>query len=336
MKKRIFGVVVAVALLTLAVGWFAFGGNYIGKEATQTTVGLKWLHQAQFAGMYFAQEEGVYKKHGLDVMFQEFDFETDQIDDLVSGKTDFALISSEELLLAADRGESIQAVAAIYQFSPYAITMLKESGIDKPIDFEGKTLGNKGGKLEEELFYLLLLESAGLTPEDATIKKLGFEQREIDDLRSGAADTVGLYRTDQLYFYKKEGLDYSIIYPEQYGLNVYNDVLVTRTDLIEQDPDMVRSFVRATVAGWEKVIEYPEKAIEYSLLYVTNDAYNDLTYQHFILEESIPLIRPNDAYTIGNMTHAHWERQYTSMRQKNMVKTDVDVSEIFTTEFLPR
>ena len=73
---------------------------------------------------------------------------------------DFALISAEELLIARSSGVPVKAVAAIYQISPYALVALSDSEIETPADFKGKTLGSKGGKVEEELFYLLLLNCA--------------------------------------------------------------------------------------------------------------------------------------------------------------------------------
>ena len=52
-------------------------------------VGPKWVNQAQFAGLFTAQEKGIYRNHKLNVSFKEFDFETSQLDNLLNIKLIF-------------------------------------------------------------------------------------------------------------------------------------------------------------------------------------------------------------------------------------------------------
>ena len=299
------------------------------------SITLKWVHQAQFAGLYSAEEKGYYKNKGLDVTIHELSSEITPIDSLLQKKTDFALLSVDEFLTTVDAGEDIVAVAAFYQVSPYAFASLKENNISDPSDYLGKTLGTKGAKPEQKLAYLILLESFGITESDVNFKVLGFETTEFNDLVNNNTDVIDLYRTDQLYFFEKNNVDYDIIYPERYGANINNDILVTRREVIEKNPKLVKKFVRASIQGWEYTIDNPEKAIEHTLKYVTNEAYLDLDYETYILENSIPLVKPTTTSQIGDLNEKQMSEAYDALKKNNFISTDFDVKDFYTKEFLP-
>ncbi|MFZ5438024.1 MAG: ABC transporter substrate-binding protein [Patescibacteria group bacterium] len=320
--------VLAFLLFMLSIWYYFFG------RKTEITVGLKWVNQAQFAGMFVAQEQGFYGGNGLDVNFKEFDFETNLSDDLISGRTDIQLMSAEEFLITVDSGAEITAVATVYQFSPFALVSLTDSGIKNPADFVGKTLGNKGGKKEEEIFYALLLNSVGLSLEDVNLVSLDFKTKELEDLQQ-KVDVNVLYRTDQLFFFDQQNISYNIIYPEEYGINIYNDVIVVRNELIKNNPGLIRDFLAATVKGWELAFKDNELAIKDTMKYVTNSSYLNEEYQRYILKKSQPLIQPDSNTSIGSMNYYSWLQLYTEMVEKGFIKHDLDLNLIQTNEFLP-
>ena len=244
------------------------------------------------------------------------------------------MVSAEEFLLAKDQGKEITAIAAFYQTSPLVVVSLEESQIETAADFEGKVLGNKGGKVEEELIYQLLLSSVGLTKNDAVIKKVGFDKHELNDLIEETVDAVDLYRTDQLYFFKKENIKYNLIYPERYGINIFNDVLVVKNELIKSDPLLIEDFVKASIEGWEDAIQNPDNAVKNTLKYVTVESYKDYDYEMFILTESIPLIKMGSYKNIGTMYYSDWVKLYEQMKSGNLIKGDFKVEDVFTNDFI--
>ncbi|MCA9308282.1 MAG: ABC transporter substrate-binding protein [Patescibacteria group bacterium] len=325
------GALIVLFFLFLGVGFYAYtNSNYY---TTHVVVGPKWVNQAQFAGMYVAQSKGIYKRQGLDVSFKEYDVETNQFEDLLSGNTDFALVSAEEFLESVSNGAPITAIAIIYQVSPYTVVSLAANNINTPADFKGKILGNKGGKLESAIFYRLMLNSVGLTEKDVTVKNLGFDMHEYENLLTGT-DVIGLYRTDQLYFFEQSGHQYTLINPENYGINGFNDILITRNDMIASNPELVQAFVSSTIEGWEYAIANPKDAVDITLEYVTNPNYLDVDYELFILNKSIPLVKPDQNTRVGSMTFAQWNKLYSQLVQKGFLSADLDITKVYTTEFL--
>lgn len=325
------------ALLLAGVGigvWFAIASRNI--PLTRVGLSPKWFNQAQFAGIFTAQGKHFYRDAHLDVDIHEFGLGRTVLDDMKSGRSDFGLMSANEFLVHRSRGESLMAVAAFYQISPYIIVSLPQKGITSPAEFTGKTLGLKGGSSGEALtIFDLLLASSGLSSKDMIFKTLGATTSERDDLVSGRADIVGLYRT-RLYQFDQQGIEYHPIYPEQYGASLYNDVLVVRSDFLKEHPDVVRRFVHATVRGWEYAYAHQEEAIQLTLPYVTNDQYKDLAYERHILQASEALMRPVPSMQIGWMDLEHWQRYYDSLSSRKLFDQPFDIREAFTTDFLPR
>lgn len=334
MKKHYLYLVIFIALAVVVLGGVYFFKQGFPGERADVVVDLKWKHQAQFAGMYVAREKGYYRQGGLNVEVREFNFESSPSENLINNEADFALMSAEEFLLLIDRGYDVRALAAIYQNSPYSIVSLAAKNITTPADFLGKTLGNKGGKEEEELFYLLLMEEFGISVDDVEIKDLGFGKREIDDLLDGDADTVGLYRTDQLYFFEEEGVDYNIIYPEQFGVNISNDILVARGDFVDNKASVVAAFVGATIDGWNYAIENQEEAVAITMDYVVDENYNNQAYEEYILKNSIPLIQPNSARPIGVIRHSSLVNLYAIMQKNGFLNSNFDVEDYYTNNFI--
>ncbi|MBL4694016.1 ABC transporter substrate-binding protein [Candidatus Gracilibacteria bacterium] len=328
MKKTLAFIAIIIALAA---------GHFLSKAALieDVNISLKWVHQAQFAGMYVAQEEGFYKDNRLKVGFKEFNFDSTPADDLKNGTVEFALMSSEEFLTHVSRGEDFMAVAAFYQISPYALVSLEKGNIMTPADFGGMVLGNKGGKAEEELIYRLLMKEFGLTDKDVEIKTLGFEKREIDDLVDGDADAVDVYRTDQIYFFEKEGVEYNIIYPERYGVNINNDLLVVNRSLINENPEIVENFIMASVEGWEYAFTNPQSAIKSTLKYVTSEEYKDEEYELFILQSSEPLIKPSSRSRIGDISVKNMSDLYEVMKENGFITKDLNISDFYTREYIP-
>lgn len=328
-KKKLLSI---IAVLLVAI--ISSVGYLFMRPQEDLVVGLKWLHQAQFTGMYVAQEENIYKKNGLNVTFKEFKTGTNQVDQLVNGTTDIEIMSAEEFVLFASEGAPITAVAAIYQASPFAVASLTETNINSPADLQGKRMGIKGGKIEQKLFAMLLLYSVGLNENSVTFTDLGFDTSEVEDLANRTVDTVGLYRTNQRYLLEQSGIEYNIIYPEQFGINIFNDIIVARTETVENNPDLVSRFIKATIQGWDMTVQNPEDALNDTFKYITFDDYKNRDHQMFVLTESIKLIKPSPNTAIGSMSVSQWRNLYNNMYERGNIQQEFDISQHVTTEFI--
>ena len=291
------------------------------------------MNQAQFAGLYVAIEKGFFAREGLSVTVKEFQSGS-PLADLENGTSQFAYASANEVLGAFADGADIHAIAAFYQVSPYVVVSLKETNITSPRQFIGKRIGIKGGRgAEGYSIFSQLLNAAALTEDDVIVDLLPLTNSEKDDLVNGRADAIGMYRT-RLHLFDSEGIRYSVLYPEQYGSALYNDVLTVTQEYASQYPDQIEGFVRALVRGWEYTIKHPDEAIDITLQYVTREDYKDRAYEAYILEQSIPLIKPTNRSSVGMMEVSRWQRAYDSLQERGLLSREFDIADLLITDLV--
>lgn len=181
--------------------------------------------------------------------------------------------------------------------------------------------------------YTSLLNKYNIKSSEVTFTNLDFSMSEAEDLINNRADVVDLYRTDQIYDFNKQGLEFSVIYPELFGIASYGDVLVTTDDMISKQPDTVEAFVHATLQGWEYVINHIDETV--SIV----DKYDDAAYEEegrekFILEKSAELIRTSGNRPLGTMDYNSWNIAAKKMSATKLINTDFDITKAYTTRFI--
>ncbi|MDP3446213.1 MAG: ABC transporter substrate-binding protein, partial [Ignavibacteria bacterium] len=136
-------------ILVLAIAILAIGGIFYflqkPSEPNKVTVRLKWLHQAQFAGFYYAKEAGFYKDAGINVTINPGGVDFPAVQMVSAGSEQFGVTAADQLLLAREKGIPVVCLAVIYRKSPVVYFAKTSSGIKTPKDFIGKKVGVKLG-----------------------------------------------------------------------------------------------------------------------------------------------------------------------------------------------
>ncbi|MBL7065872.1 MAG: ABC transporter substrate-binding protein [Anaerolineae bacterium] len=311
----------AIALLA------ACGPQKVEEPPDEVTVQLKWVHQAQFAGHYVAQERGYYAEENIDVTLNPGgpDIIPEQmVADLVSGEADFAIVGGDQLLVLRSRGEPIVAIAVVFQKNPYVYVSLKSSGIERPQDLVGKTVMMPP---DAEFQHQALLNKLGIAP--TAIKVIPF-QRDVTPLLTGQVDAHTVYRTGLGLAFEETGYELNWIWMEDYGIQLYADTIVTSDALVQQNPELVERFLRATLRGWRYAIENPDEVVELTLQYdpaLTRDR------QARMMAAQTPLIHSGEA-DIGWMRAEVWRRMHDILVEQGILEAPVDLEKAYTMEFL--
>ena len=181
--------------------------------------------------------------------------------DLVSGETDFAIVGGDQFLAARSQGEPLVAIAVIFQKNPYVYVSLKSSGIERPQDLVGKRVMVAP---DAEFQHRALLYKLDIAP--GAIDRVPYE-RDVTPLITGQVDAQTVYRMGTGLAFDETGYELNWIWMEDYGIHFYADTIVTGEALIQQNPDLVERFLRATVKGWRYAIESPDEAVDLTLQY---------------------------------------------------------------------
>ncbi len=303
-----------------------------GKTAEMATVRLKWSNQAEFAGFYCAAQQGLYTREGLGIVLKPGgpDITPEKrLAELVSGNVTFSMLDAAQVLDARARGMPVVTIAAIFQKSPVIYATMKDGGIARPQELNGKAVMVPDDLL---LQHNLLVNRLGLDP--GQIKVVPFVQGTAP-LANKEVDAQLMYRTDAAVDFEQQGYQLNRIWLEEYGVSIYSDVIVTTEATIKNSPALVEGFLRATLGGWRYAIENQEGAVGATISY---DAWLDRAKQQQIMQAQVPLIHTGSE-PVGMMSAAKWqEAGLLYMRQPGATVASQfpNLEKAYTLEFLDR
>jgi ABC-type nitrate/sulfonate/bicarbonate transport system substrate-binding protein len=309
-----------------------------GKAAPQEEVSIQfgWVHSPEYAGLYVAQEDGLYAEENLKVDFHIGGFDADDnfifpIDSVTSGEADFGIVSGDQLLQARATGAPVVAIAAIYQRSPVVLMSLTERSILRPQDLIGKTLASDL-QTATGLSILAMLNSQGIEPNDVNIiRRTDFSNTP---LTNGDVDVLDGFITNQPILLKQDGYDLNLMLVSDYGIDFYTNVIFTTEQMIAERPDVVEGFLKATLKGYTNAINDPQHGAEVSHIY-DNETSSEtlLETDTAIMLTSVPLINPTGSKP-GLMNPATWDQIYETLLEQNILTQPLEVSAAYTTAFL--
>jgi len=258
---------------------------------------LKWQHQFQFAGYYAAIEKGYYAAEGLQVELSVGAVGTNAAQDVVSGKTNFA-VGSPSVLIERNRGLPVVAVAAVFQHSPLALMVRRDSGFQSPQSLGGRRvmLGGRDGTDDSEILAMFAAE--GVTKQPVLLLP---HSGNFADLFDGRVDAMSTYVTDTGVRHHPVATE--LFLPRHYGIDFYGDILVTSLALATNRPETVRAFARASLRGWEYALKHPEEIAE-----LIHARYAPDKSRAILLAEAAAmreLVLP-DLVEIGHMNRGRW------------------------------
>lgn len=221
----------------------------------QVSVGLRWMHQFQFAGYYAAVDQGFYAQENLNVTLFEGSPNNNTIDRVLNNELDFG-VANGELVLERLKGKQVVALSAIFQNSPSVLLTLASSGISNAADLKGKSIMTLDGNIGPE--FLSMLSKSGVDVDEVNLIQSSFD---LQDLIKGNIDAFNAYLPNEPFVLQKSGIDYHALNPQQLGIDFYSDFLFTSQRLIETKPKVVEAFRRATLKGWRYALANPERMI---------------------------------------------------------------------------
>ncbi|SDU44695.1 ABC transporter substrate-binding protein [Stappia sp. ES.058] len=251
------------------------------QAADEVTLQLKWVTQGQFAGYYVAQDKGFYEEEDLDVTIKPGgpDIAPPQV--IAGGGADVVVDWMPSALASRERGVPLVNIAQPFSRSGMMLTCLKETGVTKPEDFRGRTLGV--WFFGNEYPFLSWMSQLGIptdgSDDGVTVLKQGFN---VDPLLQKQADCISTMTYNEYWQVIDAGIPESelvVFKYEEQGVATLEDGLYVLEENLE-DPafvDKMARFVRASMKGWAYARENPDEAAD---IVLENDATGAQTEKH--------------------------------------------------------
>jgi NitT/TauT family transport system substrate-binding protein len=256
-------------------------GSFGAQAADPLTLQLKWVTQAQFAGYYVAKDKGMYDEVGLDVTIKPGGPDINPSQVIAGGGADVVLDWMPSALATREKGVPLVNIAQVFQKSGMMLTCRKDTGISKPEDFKGKTLGVWFAG--NEYPFLSWMNHLGLGTsggaDGVTVLKQGFN---VDPLLQKQADCISTMTYNEYWQVIDAGLtaDQLVVFPyEDQGVATLEDGIYTLESSLQDAAmaDKLARFVKASMKGWEWSVANPDDA---AMIVLENDETGAQTEKH--------------------------------------------------------
>lgn len=299
-------------------------------EPDRVTVQLSWLHTVEFAGFYAAIDQGYYAEENLDVNLVAGAYDIQPWVEVAEGRADFGVAGGDSLLLARASGLPVRAIGVIFRLNPVVFMSLAESGITRPEDMVGKRVGIISPAMDNtnDIQLRAMLNRVGV--DEASLELVLIEDYSYGSLTSGAMDVYSGFVQNEPVQAQMDGVAVNLIFPEEYGVRFYANVIFTRDDMITDHADVVERFIRATQRGHRYAVEHPDEVSALALQY---DETLDLEFQRASMRAEIPLIDTGNA-PLCWMDDDVWQITQDILLQQGLLTSPVDLTTLYTNQFV--
>jgi putative hydroxymethylpyrimidine transport system substrate-binding protein len=325
------------ATIALGLGLVACGGG--GGDATvgspsnpqPFTLELDWYANPDHAGIFTALDKGFFKQVGLDVKPEVPSDPSAPIKEVAAGRVDLAVSYEPEVLLAADRGLPVEAVASVVDSPLTSLISLPKAGIASAADLQDKTVGTAGIPYQSD--YLdTILQTASLPSSAAKDVSVGLNL--MPALIGGRVDAIlGGFRNIEGVDLRMRGLDPRIVPVNQLGVPTYDElVLVARKSTVDDHPEAIRAFIEALARGTDHARAHAQEAAN-AVLAAGKGL--DPMQTRAEVDATLPLLAPPQGRPYGYMDPNEWRAYAQWMAQHDLISGAPSPSDVITNELLP-
>ena len=297
--------------------------DFYAKDSKTVNIQLKWYHQFQFAGYYAAKIKGYFKDAGLNVNIIEGGPNINPMQKVWNKEADFG-VSDCYLLVSRLTGTPVVVVASIFQHSPAIIMANPKRNIESLNNLEGKTIISDDSVATVFWKAFLISQNVDLSKVQVVSGKWS-----VKDFADNKIDAFTGYSTTEPYILSKMKAKVNVFNPNDYGVDLYGDVLFSSEDYINNNYSTTVDFRNAVLKGWEYAFENKEEIINYILTLpgvkergVTKDELE------FEADELYKLVLPN-LVTIGHNNFGRWNTIAKMLVDSKLLKNPSKLDESF-------
>ncbi|MFO7660847.1 MAG: ABC transporter substrate-binding protein [Candidatus Cloacimonadaceae bacterium] len=283
---------------------------------------LHWLHQAQFAGFYVAQERGFYSDYGINVIIDMGGPDDPSSTALTDNKADIVLMFLSKALREIDNGNQIVNLAQIAQKSSFLLVAKKNNGIRQIQDINNRKIGIWATDFKEPSLIFLNKHkiSAQIIPISWTTNVLAFDVVDIMNMM--------VYNEYDIFVNTGYDPDELTVFPlAEYGVNIPEDGIYCLREYYEENQELCHDFAEATMQGWIYALNHEEETLSLVLDYLKqNHLPANIPHQRWMLQK----IRDSVLYNMnhfGKLSETDYVASVEMMQSCNIIKSHIPYRE---------
>jgi len=295
---------------------------------------LDWFPKGIHALFWTAKAKGFYTEQNLNVAITPGDGSGNTIKLVGSGEVDFGFADGPTGIVGRSRGIPVVAIGAVHQRNPEGIVSLKEYGITKPKDLEGKIFGIQ----PQSATYPFWLAFAQMNNIDRSkVREIATPGEVPVFILTKRVQAVVAMSDNELITIESKlagpGSAHFML-GDEYGFKAYGHSLFTNEKMVRERADVVRRFLLATKKGMQYAMDHQGEAID--ILVRQFPDLNRLIAERQLAYSARALVTSADTEGHGLlwMVKARWDLTERVMIEQKVATGPVDTAKFFTTEFL--
>jgi len=301
-------------------------------QLTPVTFNMGWLPQGSMAGVIVAIDQGYYAAAGLEVEAARGFGGIRTVNEIDQGMFDFGYGDPLAVILNRTKGGKTRMVGAINDRWPAGLCFVTErQQIETPADLVGLKVGG-GQSSPMQVIVPAWLELNGVNKDDVQLMQLD-PAIVVGSLIEGTIDAGECWLGNSIAIFQKRaaeaGLSIDWIEYGDFNFDLYGNGIVTSEQTIQQHPERVRAFLKATYQGYEWARANPQAATDIMVkAYPVLDP--AITLQQ--VQEISELI--SGPATLGWMEEAKVANTLEFLSSAYGLDGSLTPADIYTTEFL--
>lgn len=302
-------------------------GNSAAPDAPQTTVGLTFIPNIQFAPFYIADQNSFYTKD-VAVSLRHHGSSEGLFTALAAGEEQFVVAGGDEILEARTQGIDIVAIASYYSQYPVKIIVPEDSPINSIADLRGHTVGLPGKYGENWYALLIALNQAGMSTSDVTISEIGYTLQAA--LTSKQVDAVVGFANSDVLSYQGIGFPVKAIDPNTPLVSI---CLATTSAYAKDNPVIVASVVSGMKKGMELARNDEPKTLKIAAKYIPSFRGDTLETAKQVLPATTALFVGQDGQVSPPLNNSQWTQMAQAMALVGLIPANTDPTLAYTNEY---
>jgi len=325
-RQGLLGLITAVAVITAL-------GAAAARADDKVTLRTNWLYYGSHSMFFLGIDQGLYAKNGIDVVVKQGNGSGNATRLVANKDSTFAYASAVTMMNLAAQGAPVVAVATIDAQGTDAVIVRPDAGIKTFKDLEGKKVLTTAGAGVNTLF-VVAAKNAGADPGKVVLTNVAESALVSSYLQNLAPAMLGGMDDKPAEIEANGGAPPVILNYADYGIIQPGYAIVAHKDMVRDNPDLVRRFVRATVKSWEEAKKNPGAAVD-ATLKVKPDLNRQSQLEQLMVD--IELLDSNNSKgRIGWGAQGDWDQTLALLKQYRELKTDQPWTAFHTNEFLPK
>lgn len=253
----------AAAVLTACGDDGGGGGDGAGEgdgDLEDVLLTLNWVPYGEHAPLYYGLEEGIYEDEGINLTIREGGGSGNTVQAVAGEHTDFGWADTPALLNGISEGMEVKSAGVFLQKGPASMEFFADLGIEEPQDLAGKTIAGTPGDAMYSNFEAWL-ELNGMSLDDVTVEDVD-PASKVSLLVENQVDVImGFFHDQAPTIENTTGEEVDAMLWADWGMNMLGTGIVVHDNTIEENPELVEAFVRATTRSFEEAADNPEDAV---------------------------------------------------------------------------